>query len=1115
MPVVPEVKQLPVVTRKPHFDYPPPTAGRPPPPPYHHHHHHHHHHPQSGHDSGTPAAPPSFPPKQYHDAREYGHGEPQSGFQSTTTPPPPPPPPYSRGAPHPDPHPATEGYGEPQSGYLSTTPRPPKRVDTVMSTSWRPPKRHGSKEEDRSPSAGYGAPQSGYDGGSGIAATATTTTRKPRRTSKEPRYGPPTTATTSSPYKSLVGGHGITPQSGHSPTTAAPPHTEGYGTPQSGYSTTGRPPPYDHRHPASRLPPLLPEHHGRDSPWYQPPPISPDLPMMLFYEDAPRLKETPLKVDPTHEEAQSETPPVVKSLGYHNFSPPHHREPHGNVIHFGTDFGPRHVHEHLNAIHDSLTELPAEVKSLHPSGYATTTAPPAHYPARSTPYHLYPTSIRPGYEQPTRQPPRHEKKSPFERLMPDRRYPEHPTNRYRSTPPPPPPYKEQQQQLPTPTQNPTHQIKHLGTPRPDPKAPPPVPVAELPKPPEETSSRPRLIPLPTPVPEGFPSGGTTSPAPYRHWTSPDEIFFKPTSGSYVRIQYSPSRDSRGEVPPVKTLVPTTPAIKTATKAPSRHEAYEPAKRPLYHLPVAEHHPGSTPVPPYSPQKKPRHHHQATVNRPKPDSRPPRKQDYQEEPVSRSKPEYHARPALHDHGSAENPEHNYVGAKPAHRPANPKTVYHSTPQPDYHPSAEPPKPQYHPTHRPDYHPKPTYHPAPEPGYQPSLKPVHHSTPKPQYHPGPTYHSTPKSAYKQKQTYHSTPKPAYHSTPKPDYHPKPAYHSTPTPAYHSSPKPAHHSSPKPAYHSSPKPAHRSTPRPDHESKPAYHSSREPVHHSTPKPDHQPSSKPAHHATRRPDYHPSPVSGYHPTPEPGYYAAGPPEHPVPKANKRPQPKSLYYSTPKPISDDGDKEEPSGYYSSPSPRGRHHHHHLTPTLRPRYPPTPTPTRQLPTGGSPFYHYTNVYNRPPLPTHRPHPYHHVSTMGPLRELREEFPVATPTPTGLLHPPAESHRSSYAPSPHLSHVKSLPYTHHHYQKTLYFEGGPTPTPSFYHHPGAAGSGGRRSPEDFPIGVFPADIPLHVDHFPTHIVPTATARAKAPTVNKQYYMSPRPVYLPGIKTSLLK
>ncbi len=104
----------------------------------------------------------------------------------------------------------------------------------------------------------------------------------------------------------------------------------------------------------------------RPDPWYKPPPISPDLPM-LFYEDAPKMKD---EKSPLREGVRSESPPVVKSLGFGSFSPPKKAYgggggsegsgAHQNVIHFGTDFG---------------DESP--VRALY-----STTAAPAHYPPR-------------------------------------------------------------------------------------------------------------------------------------------------------------------------------------------------------------------------------------------------------------------------------------------------------------------------------------------------------------------------------------------------------------------------------------------------------------------------------------------------------------------------------------------------------------------------------------------------------------------------------------------------------------------------------------------------------------------------------------------------------------
>ena len=70
---------------------------------------------------------------------------------------------------------------------------------------------------------------------------------------------------------------------------------------------------------------------GGENPWFQPPPISPDIPP-LFYEDA--NKEGNL----AEENERLKLLPVVKSLGESRGHNPYNPN---NVIHFGTDFGPK------------------------------------------------------------------------------------------------------------------------------------------------------------------------------------------------------------------------------------------------------------------------------------------------------------------------------------------------------------------------------------------------------------------------------------------------------------------------------------------------------------------------------------------------------------------------------------------------------------------------------------------------------------------------------------------------------------------------------------------------------------------------------------------------------
>ena len=66
---------------------------------------------------------------------------------------------------------------------------------------------------------------------------------------------------------------------------------------------------------------------GGESPWFQPPPISPDLPP-LFYGEAHKDGKV------AEENEKLKLLPVVKSLGEQS-------NPYPNVIHFGTDFGPK------------------------------------------------------------------------------------------------------------------------------------------------------------------------------------------------------------------------------------------------------------------------------------------------------------------------------------------------------------------------------------------------------------------------------------------------------------------------------------------------------------------------------------------------------------------------------------------------------------------------------------------------------------------------------------------------------------------------------------------------------------------------------------------------------
>jgi len=709
-----------------------------------------------------------------------------------------------------------DGYGTPQSGYAEPSPSPvvSSLAPPMVAAPWSPKK-----------------PQSGYP--------SVYTTKTPKTTIRTTATKTTTTAATTSARK-------------RSPAV-------GYGTPQSGYQPTRKP--------------LRPAHSDQEQKLgYKPPPTPPDLPPIYYDETSThgdKLKEM-AAINPLREEAQSETPPVVKSLALRPLG--------SSVMHFGTDFGtsyaqppppykvksippgrhyasttpptssprPSFKYEPPKAAYRPHKEMASVYEKSHASykpldfyqppkigsGYKevkelpATTIMPQHAHTHSTPKPIYHSTPRPTYEpaptfhhstpesyHATAKPyhssspklgyhstykPKHEPQREIYQHHHSTAKPAHPSpkptlepatysmpTKYSAAEPerqPPPsssssfghspddenvilhsgslfgkapnkidshvvnPYTR----VPTPT--PGHQIKHLGSPQPDPK--------KRPRPPPKETSHFGYASSTT-LPPDYSS--TTSPKPYEHWTSiPKQIFFKPTPESYVKIVYSNDVGDSGEAggpSTVKSLVAAALAPKAkdvhihdihlTTETP-RHNDGAPTKSIAYKSAPHQHYPAATP-PPY-------HRHGPQV---------PQHSHYKTSP---------------------SPYHGYsTSAGPSYGTTKAPYSFHSTTAPPYHghgySTASPPGGHYHSTAAPvgQFHMI-----SPVPPEQSKVKSLYHSL-------GP-------SAQDHKQIYHHYPttvKPAYAST---TYSPRwsstyaPHGNKTPRPLYVSTLRPLH-SSPAP--------------------------------------------------------------------------------------------------------------------------------------------------------------------------------------------------------------------------------------------------------------------------------------------------------------------------------
>ncbi len=577
---------------------------------------------------------------------------------------------------------------EPQSGYHGTTTvRPPRNFPSEQ---YHDPRYISSQPDNsidhESPKPEYGAPQSGYSPVPPTAPVVISSTWPPLRHDTAEDYAKPQHI-----YSSA------NPQSD--------PASSGYGSSQSGYKP-------DDFYSKPKVP-LSSYKEKSKSHWLQPPPISPDLPP-LFYDDTPKLKSEPMK-----EEAQSETPPMVKSLNF----PSHHGQYHS--IHFGSDFKSKGK----ASAKYGHPPAPIPTKTLHhPATYVATKTPhkikslEVHSPVRS--YHEKSTSSYNAYSSDTRKDYQTETASSKPHYGSAHSEQQHFPPKYSVSPskdpyPPSPtyqhvPYQESKYLLDSmtktsyhekPALKTGHEINHLGSPKPPPQPRdyippkltmtppdkehylPPEPYLKKPKEKVHTLSEynadhystpkpyttttpprdylppkaaiapsddelvvPKLVTLPTHAPEPYKpqfSTTTTSPIPYKHWSTPQEIFFKPTKESYVRIQYAHTLEGQ---PTVKSLEPHGfPPVMQSTKQPY----YSTTAGSTY-----PHH-STYPTPPsYYPSKAP-----ARAHYPTPSYQPP---SYHSSTPRLTQPAHHgstARPtnSLHD----DTPAYYSTTYKPQH------------------------------------------------------------------------------------------------------------------------------------------------------------------------------------------------------------------------------------------------------------------------------------------------------------------------------------------------------------------------------------------------------------------------------------------------------------------
>ena len=579
--------------------------------------------------------------------------------------------------------------------------------------------------------------------------------------------------------------------------------------------------------------------------YYNPPPISPDLPT-LYYDDLGQIKHMPkpklpgLVAHNPHGHDPHAPPKSVKGLKtYDPRNHKHHYKHAGtNVMHFGSDFAPPPVHNpHINGYKVSTLapHVPPFIKNI----FHGSTHKPAHGHGSTTPYPLWnkSTTPKPSYYGST---------TPYSKV------------KY-STPKPTTvksivinkstyapkihnnPYAYSPTASPSTTLSSIHVPSAYGTPTPHGKK-------------EHFTALPTNIEYST----KHPHKDAKSYSIFNFYTTPEPVYV-PEKHDHKHIEpYHPP-------PLIKEIHGSPPPPKDHYHEPHpevHHKPYHPPKLDAVHIVTPESHH----IDPYHHKphlttsiKPPTPYHSTTI---KPYHSPAITLSHSTTHLPHHKHSTTLAPHYEQHHTPDLPIHPYD--LPHHKHSTtlaPHYEKHHPPDLPIHPYESPHPPELPGVSHNPYHDIMT-HPPPDPhhDYTHDLvhhKPGHHEHHEPVHH-KPVHHEPP---------YH--PKP----TPIPQHYGPPSHHGEhhPPPAHHK--EPHHH--PLPDFPHGPHGPPGSHPHPpDYHNKDPYHHKKPPVHHyndyNLPHVDHlHPYHKPAHdhpyHPSHPPhDYHPPkgkpPAYGYH---------------------------------------------------------------------------------------------------------------------------------------------------------------------------------------------------------------------------------------------------------------
>ena len=591
--------------------------------------------------------------------------------------------------------------------------------------------------------------------------------------------------------------------------------------------------------------------------YYNPPPISPDLPT-LYYDDLGQIKHMPkpklpgLVAHNPHGHDPHAPPKSVKGLKtYDPRNHKHHYKHAGtNVMHFGSDFAPPPVHNpHINGYKVSTLapHVPPFIKNI----FHSSTHKPAHGHGSTTPYPLWnkSTTPKPSYYGST---------TPYSKV------------KY-STPKPttvksivinkstyapkihPNPYAYSPTASPSTTLSSLHVPSAYGTATPHGK-------------------KEHLTALPTNIEYSttHPHKDAKSYSIFNFYTTPEPVYV-PEKHDYKHVEpYHPP-------PLIKEIHGSPPPQKDHYHEPHpevHHKPYHPPKLDAVHIVTPESHHYD----PYHHKphltttiKPPALYHSTTI---KPYHSPAITLSHSTTHLPHHKHSTTLAPHYEKHHTPDLPIHPYESPHPPELPGVSHNPYHDImthpppdPHHDYTHDLVHHKPGHHEHHEPVHH-KPVHH---EPPYHPKPTPQHYGPPShhDEHYPPPAHHKDP---------HHH--KPVHH---EPPYHPKP----TPTPQHYGPPNhhdehhppPAHHKDPHhhplPNFpHGPPSPPGSHPHPPDYHNKDPYHHNKPPVHHyddyNLPHVDHlhlyhKPAHDHPHHPSHPPhDYHPPkgkpPAYGYH---------------------------------------------------------------------------------------------------------------------------------------------------------------------------------------------------------------------------------------------------------------